>query len=131
MKKIIGFAGQMRSGKDTCADYLALKLNETACNNLLSGENSLWWKRVAFATGVKRVFMDVFDKDIDFAKKYKVTRHTIYKIRETYDIPSRSDRILKVIRSMDIGKSTIRDISKKLGIKYQNLYKIIKDNSIL
>jgi len=72
-----------------------------------------------------------FDKDIDFAKKYKVTRHTIYKIRETYDIPSRSDRILKVIRSMDIGKSTIRDISKRLGIKYQNLYKIIKDNSIL
>lgn len=73
MKKIIGFAGQMRSGKDTCADYLALKLNETACNNLLSSseENSLWWKRVAFATGVKRVFMDVFDKDIDFIEKWK------------------------------------------------------------
>jgi hypothetical protein len=62
MNKIIGFAGQMRSGKDTCADYLALKLNNSS---------SFSWSRVAFATGVKKVFMDVFDKDIEFIEKWK------------------------------------------------------------
>jgi len=72
-----------------------------------------------------------FDKDIDFAKKYKVTRHTIYKIREVYGIPSRSDRILRAIKDIDWKNISIKDISKKLGIKYQNLYKIVNDNFII
>lgn len=73
---------------------------------------------------------DYFAKDIDFARKYKVSRHTIYKIREQFNIPSRSERILKVLNSMNTKGFSLMEISKKLNIKYQNLYKIIKDNNI-
>ena len=36
-----------------------------------------------------------FAKDLEFAKKFNVTRHTIYKAREILKIPSRSERILE------------------------------------
>jgi hypothetical protein len=71
-----------------------------------------------------------FSKDIEYAKKFDVTRHTIYKARDTLGIASRSKRILGVLNKMDTKSLTIRDISSKLNIKYQNLYKIISDNKI-
>ena len=73
---------------------------------------------------------EYFDKDIDFARKHKVSRHTIYKIREQYNIPSRSERILSVLKTIDFKKITIKELSKKLNLKYQNIYKIAKDNNI-
>lgn len=68
-----------------------------------------------------------FAKDIEFAKMFGVTRHTIYKIREELKIPPRSERIFNRLQDMDYKKYSISDLSEKLGIKYQNLYKIIKE----
>jgi predicted transcriptional regulator len=68
-----------------------------------------------------------FAKDIEFAKKFEVTRHTIYKIREELKIPPRSERIFKRLQDMGYKSYSINDLSKILGIKYQNLYKIIKE----
>jgi len=68
-----------------------------------------------------------FAKDIEFAKKYDVIRHTIYKIREELKIPSRSERILKRLIDLEYQRFSINELSKKTGIKYQNLYKIIKE----
>lgn len=61
MKKIIGISAQMQNGKDTVANYLVEKLGED-------------WKRVAFATGVKRVFTNTFGKDLEFIEKWKVNK---------------------------------------------------------
>lgn len=69
-------------------------------------------------------------KDIELARKYNVSRHTIYKIRHDYDIPSRSVRIAEALKKIDANRYTIKELSKKLGIKYQNLYRIVKDLKI-
>lgn len=71
-----------------------------------------------------------FSKDIDYAKKFDVTRHTIYSIRNKLGIPSRSKRILSVLKKMKTRDMCVKDISEKLHIKYQNLYKIITDNKV-
>jgi hypothetical protein len=63
MSKIIGVAGQMRSGKDTIADHIVEKFSNS-------------WRRVAFATGVKRVYSENFDKDYDFIEEWKVKSDT-------------------------------------------------------
>ena len=68
-----------------------------------------------------------FFKDIDLAKKYGVSRHTIYKIREELNIPNRAFRILNCLTKMDLKKYTLKEVSNSLKIKYQNLYKIVKD----
>lgn len=66
MKKIIGISAQMQNGKDTVADYLALKLNQ---NPITDND---YWRRVAFAAGVKKVFKDNFNADDAFIEKWKV-----------------------------------------------------------
>lgn len=71
-----------------------------------------------------------FAKDLEFAKKFNVTRHTIYKAREILKIPSRSERILEALKKTDTKTLTIKDLAVALCIKYQNLYKIITDNRI-
>ena len=58
---VIGVAGQAQMGKDTLADRLAEKLNESGAN----------WKRTAFAKNVKRVYAETFDVDYDFIEKWK------------------------------------------------------------
>jgi hypothetical protein len=85
---------------------------------------------------MKLIFSDTknpmyFAKDLEFAKKFDVTRHTIYKARETLKIPPRSRRIFDVLKKMDTKNLTIKEISSKLNIKYQNLYKILTDNKIV
>lgn len=84
---------------------------------------------------MKIIFSDTknplyFAKDIEYARKFDVTRHTIYKARDTLGIASRSKRILDVLTKMNTKDLTIRDISSELNIKYQNLYKIVTDNKI-
>lgn len=59
---VIGVAGQAQMGKDTLADHLGPKLNET------SGP----WKRSAFAAAVKKVFCETFAVDLAFVEKWKV-----------------------------------------------------------
>lgn len=71
-----------------------------------------------------------FYKDLEYAKKFDVTRHTIYSIRDKLCIPPRSERILNILKKMKTKDMSINDISEKLHIKYQNLYKIITDNKI-
>lgn len=61
--KIVAFAGQLASGKDVSADYLAQKVNE----NKKSGS----WERSAFASAVKKVYMDAFDVDKNFIELWK------------------------------------------------------------
>jgi predicted transcriptional regulator len=82
-----------------------------------------------------RAFMQVLFKDSNdpmyFAKDIEVTRHTIYKIREDLKIPSRSERIVKRLKDLDYQKYSINDLSKLLNIKYQNLYKIIKEIKVI
>jgi hypothetical protein len=63
--KVIGIAGQLASGKDTVADYLAKKLNERAIYH----EDK--WKRIGFANAVKKVFMDTFQVSWDFIEQWK------------------------------------------------------------
>lgn len=58
---VIGVAGQAQMGKDTVADRLAEKLNESGAD----------WKRTAFAKNVKRVYAETFDVDYDFIEKWK------------------------------------------------------------
>jgi len=71
-----------------------------------------------------------FAKDIDFARKYDVSRHTIYRIREDLNILSRSTRILNRLNKMELTEFTIKDLEKILHVKYQNLYKIILENGL-
>lgn len=69
-------------------------------------------------------------KDIEFAKKYDVARHTIYKIRDEMKVPPRSKRVLNVLSNMDTSKYTLRELSSRLGLKYQNLYKVVTDENL-
>jgi hypothetical protein len=69
-----------------------------------------------------------FAKDIEFARKYDVTRHTIYFIRDTLNIPSRSERLLNKLKKLDLKKYTIKELAEMLRLKYQNLYKVILEN---
>jgi hypothetical protein len=55
----------------------------------------------------------------------------MYKIREEYEIPPRTTRILSMLKKMNLGAYTIKDLSEKLSVKYQNLYRIVKDNDLI
>lgn len=59
---IVGFAGQMRMGKDVAADYLAKKLPI---------EQEVINVRTSFAGNVKKVYCDTFNVDKDFIEKWK------------------------------------------------------------
>lgn len=73
--KLIGIAGQAQMGKDTLADRLCIKLNESGGN----------WERAAFAAGVKKVFCETFAVDIEFVEKWKV----ISENPQGFDMPVR------------------------------------------
>lgn len=61
MVRFIALAGQMESAKDTVADFLVKRLNETG------GE----WKRAAFANAVKNVFQESFGVTREFIEEWK------------------------------------------------------------
>lgn len=71
-----------------------------------------------------------FAKDIEFARRYDVSRLTIYSIRDELGAPSRYQRLLKKLKSLDLSLYTINDLVKMLGVKYQNLYKVILENNL-
>jgi Zn-dependent peptidase ImmA (M78 family) len=71
-----------------------------------------------------------FSKDIEFARRYGVTRHTIYSIREELGILSRSERLFKKLKQIDLKQYTLKELSQMLGVKYQNLYKVILENKM-
>jgi hypothetical protein len=86
-------------------------------------------------TEMSKIFSDpnhelYLEKDIDLAHRFDVSRLTIYNIREQLRIPPRTDRILSKLKSVDTKQYTKRQLSTLLGLKYQNLYKIIREYKI-
>lgn len=73
----IGFAGQLRVGKDTSADYIKGTLNEKL--------GSEYWRRDAFASSLKKYFCDLFDLTLKELEEWKVKD----EIPEKLDIPMR------------------------------------------
>jgi predicted transcriptional regulator len=71
-----------------------------------------------------------FAKDIEYARRYDVTRITIYKIRDSFGVPPRSERLIQKLKKIDLSQYTIKELSKMLNIKYQNLYKILQENGL-
>ena len=72
-----------------------------------------------------------YAKDMDFARQFLVSRHTIQKIREDLTVPSRSERIIERLKRMDLSEFTIKELADILHIKYQNLYKILVENEMV
>lgn len=73
---------------------------------------------------------DYLLKDTDYALRFNITRHTIAAIREQFRIPARTERILTRLKALNTEDMVIADLCELLGVKYQNLYKIITDNKI-
>lgn len=70
------------------------------------------------------------EKDIDLARRFSVSRLTIYNIREELHIPPRTDRILLKLKDLDTKRYTKKELAEMLNMKYQNLYKIIREYKI-
>lgn len=70
------------------------------------------------------------EKDIDLAKAFDVSRLTIYNIREQLGVPPRTERILNKLKSINTKLFTKKQLADILGLKYQNLYKIIREYKI-
>lgn len=69
-------------------------------------------------------------KDIDLANKFDVSRLTIYNIREELGIKPRTERIIDKLKNIDTKKYTKKELATMLGLKYQNLYKILRESKI-
>jgi Zn-dependent peptidase ImmA (M78 family) len=86
-------------------------------------------------TALSEIFLNpehplYFEKDIDLAHRYDVSRLTIYNIRNQLGMPARTDRILNKLKSLNTKKYTQKELADLLNIKYQNLYKIIRESNI-
>jgi hypothetical protein len=74
---------------------------------------------------------DLFlEKDIDLAYRFDVSRLTIYSIREELKIKPRTERILAKLKKIETKRYTKKELASMLGLKYQNLYKILKESNI-
>jgi hypothetical protein len=73
---------------------------------------------------------DYLLKDIEYARRFKVTRHTIASIRGQFEVPARTERIIKRLEAIDTKNMTLTEISEHISVKYQNLYKIVKEIGI-
>lgn len=71
------------------------------------------------------------EKDIDLARKYDVSRLTIYNIREQLGIPPRTERILARLSKIKTQHYTKKELADLLHMKYQNLYKILREYTII
>lgn len=68
-----------------------------------------------------------YAKDIDFARMFDVSRHTVYKIRHDLQIPDRLERVVGCLKRMDTSRYTIWELCSMLNIKYAGLYKILNE----
>ncbi len=71
--RVIGVAGQKQQGKDQLSDYLAPKLTRripVPCHGGNTFEDAPWG-RGSFASAVKRIFCDTFQKDLAFVEAWK------------------------------------------------------------
>lgn len=60
---VVGCSGQAQMGKDTLADRLKDRLNDST---------DMVWTRSAFAGNVKKVYCETFDVDLAFVEEWKV-----------------------------------------------------------
>lgn len=102
--KLIGIGAQYRNGKDTVADYLLQKLNETKTLGP--------WFRGSFAYEVKRLFCETFDVTPEFIEEWKVKT----EIPPGFDMPIRD--------GLTIIGNGFRDIQRNVWIK-----KLLNNNS--
>jgi len=71
-----------------------------------------------------------YAKDIDFARKFDVSRHTIYAIRDELKMPPRSQRVADRLKRMKTADRTLGEICQLLNVKYAGLYKVMTENGI-
>lgn len=71
-----------------------------------------------------------YAKDIDFARMFDVSRHTIYKIRRDLKIPDRLDRLVERLKKTDTSRYTMKELCALLNVKYAGLYKILTENKM-
>ena len=84
---------------------------------------------------LQKIFMNINHPnycrmDIDFARRFGVTRHTIYKIRRKLCIPSRLSRIIMKLMHVGAYRYTIHELERILGVRYQALYHTIRSRGI-
>jgi len=71
-----------------------------------------------------------YAKDIDFARKFDVSRHTIYSIRDEIKMLSRSDRLAAKLKATNTKDKTLGELCLLLNVKYAGLYKIMTENEL-
>jgi hypothetical protein len=71
------------------------------------------------------------EKDIKLASKFNISRLTLYSIRKELGIPPRTERIISRLKEIDTNQYTKKELATLLGLKYQNLYKIITECNII
>lgn len=84
---------------------------------------------------ITKIFSDISHplyctKEIELARMFEVTRLTIYRILDELKILPRIDRILKKLKSIDTKEYTRKELSDLTGVKYMNLYKILRAHKI-
>ena len=70
------------------------------------------------------------EKDINLAKKFDVSRLTIYNIREQLGVLPRTERILDRLSKIKTKKYTKKELADIMHMKYQNLYKVLREYQI-
>ena len=123
--KIIGIAGQMRSGKNTTSEYLRSFLNKTA------GYEK--WGQIEFSDSMKKIICKTFGVDLEFIEKWKV----INENAPGFDMPMRDCLIqigdgFRKIRSTIWIDLMLKDIKGPVtcpSCRYINELKSIKNNN--
>lgn len=60
------------------------------------------------------------------AKQFNISRLTVINIRKRLSIKPRKDRVVELLKSIETSRYTLKELSAKLGLKYQNLYQIVR-----
>lgn len=80
---------------------------------------------------IQRVLLNPQDpmyaaSDCEFARKLNISRLTVVNIRKEFKLKNRKKRIVDLLNQIDTSTITIKDLSGKLCLKYQNTYQVIK-----
>lgn len=64
--------------------------------------------------------------DVSLARKLNVSRLTIVNIRKELNLKNRKNRIVALLNQIDTQTLTMKELSSKLALKYQNTYQVVK-----
>jgi len=123
--KIIGLAGQMRSGKDVTSDYLIKSLSK----------NGEVWMKTAFAKDLKEIYMNTFGVDSSFIEKWKTCSYPppghLMTVRQALQFIGDGFRNIKTSVWIDLTFSNIKDNTIISDVRYINeLLKIKQEGGI-